>query len=335
MTEEDAQPDKPADAPKSAEKPEKPKKPAEPVRERSSRGAKTKAAMQISLTSNMKDYDIVSQPEMTNGYRRNSKKFSKKPDEPQLSSSPLKFKAGPKCTRKFPLKPGPRRKRGRNFSLEEFYLEQKSIDEEPPVHSYNKKLINEKKPKEKLKAAVIVRDLKNARNPSVKAAYEIAHDYHQSIGQFKPMQNLVTVTYQKPKTFDTFQHRANPDRVVLNHRNQPIKPAELLVAPNLWNKPVAPPKPAPMPDPLKPPPITNYMSVKIELLMNCLERMYHHHLPLNAFTSRFPNARAKAMLTLMLDGHRKECEDCEKILADENVGVFHAEEAQLVMLNFC
>ena len=195
MTEEDAQPDKPADAPpKSAEKP---KKPAEPVRERSSRGAKTKAAMQISLTSNMKDYDIVSQPEMTNGYRRNSKKFSKKPDEPQLSSSPLKFKAGPKCTRKFPLKPGPRRKRGRNFSLEEFYLEQKSVDEEPPVHSYIKKLINEKKPKEKLKAAVIVRDLKNARNPSVKAAYEIAHDYHQSIGNVKLFVNLIFILYAR------------------------------------------------------------------------------------------------------------------------------------------
>ena len=67
-------------------------------------------------------------------------------------------------------------------------------------------------------------------------------------------------------------------------------------------------------DPNKPPPITNYMSVKIETLMSCLEKMYHNHLPLNAFTSRFPNARAKAMLTLMLDGHRQDCEKCDTIL---------------------
>ena len=328
MTEEDPQPDNPAAAPKSAEKPAK--KPVEVVekRERSSRGAKTKAAMQISLSSNMKDYDIVGQDESpVNGYKRSSKKFSKKPDEPQMSSSPLKFKAGPKCTKKYPLKPGPRTKRGRNFSLEEFYLDQKSIDEEPPVHSYNKKLLKEKRPKEKLKAAVIVSDLKNARNPSVRAAYEVANDYHQCVGQFKPMKNHVTVTYQKPKIFETFQHRSNPNRVILNDRNKQIAIAPMIAKP----APAPAPPPPPAIDPNKPPPITNYMSVKIEVLMNCLEKMYHHHLPLNAFTSRFPNARAKAMLTLMLDGHRKECEDCEKILANENVGVFHAEEDQLKM----
>lgn len=86
-----------------------------------------------------------------------------------------------------------------------------------------------------------------------------------------------------------------------------------------------------IPDPLKPPPITNYMSVKIEILMNCLEKMYHNHLPLNAFTSRFPNARAKAMLTLMLDGHRQECDSCDKILDDANVGIFHGDEQKLKM----
>ena len=332
MTEEDSQPDVPAAAPKSAEKPTK--KPVEMVekRERSSRGAKTKAQMQISLSSNLKDYDVVGQDESpVNGYRRSSKKFCKKPDEPQMSSSPIKFKVGPKCSRKYPIKPGPRTKRGRNFSLEEFYLDQKSIDEEPPVHSYNKKLLKEKRPKEKLKAAVIVRDLKKARNPSVRAAYEVANDYHQCVGQFKPMKNHVTVTYQKPKIFETFQHKSNPNRVIYDrnkHLNTP-KP----ISPIAMAKPLAPP-PAPPPpaiDPNKPPPITNYMSVKIEVLMNCLEKMYHHHLPLNAFTSRFPNARAKAMLTLMLDGHRKECENCDKILCDENVGVFHAEEEQLKM----
>ena len=74
-------------------------------------------------------------------------------------------------------------------------------------------------------------------------------------------------------------------------------------------------------DPNKPPPITNYMSVKIETLMSCLEKMYHNHLPLNAFTSRFPNARAKAMLTLMLDGHRQDCEKCDTILDDANVSI--------------
>lgn len=73
------------------------------------------------------------------------------------------------------------------------------------------------------------------------------------------------------------------------------------------------------------------MSVKIETLMNCLEKMYFNHLPLNAFTSRFANARAKAMLTLMLDGHRKDCSTCSKILEEANVGIFHGDEAKLQM----
>ena len=90
-------------------------------------------------------------------------------------------------------------------------------------------------------------------------------------------------------------------------------------------------------DPNKPPPITNYMSVKIETLMSCLEKMYHNHLPLNAFTSRFPNARAKAMLTLMLDGHRQECESCDKILDDANVSIVYVKQGtkSFFTSNFC
>ena len=63
MTEEDSQPDVPAAAPKNAKKPTK--KPVEMVekRERSSRGAKTTAQMQISLSSNFKDYGDVGQDE--------------------------------------------------------------------------------------------------------------------------------------------------------------------------------------------------------------------------------------------------------------------------------
>ena len=218
MTDEEITPDNPAPAAtEKSEKPEDPKKPkksieppVEPRRERSSRGAAKKAAMQISLTSNMKDFDVVQPADTVLNGLKSYRKPKKQPDE-ILSSSPLKFKAGPKCTKK-PLKPGPRSKRGRLFALEEFYLDQKSIDEEPLTHSYDKKLVNEKTAKEKLKAAVIVRDMKNARNPCVKAAYEVARDYYHNIGQFRPMQNLVTVTYQKPKSFDTFQHRANPNR---------------------------------------------------------------------------------------------------------------------------
>ena len=101
------------------------------------------------------------------------------------------------------------------------------------------------------------------------------------IGQFKGMNNLVTVTYQKPKVTNTFQHKPDPNRVVLDKTSK-AKPNPVPIAPA--------PKPAStiktQIDPLKPPPITNYMSVKIETLMNCLEKMYHNHLPLNAFTSR-------------------------------------------------
>ena len=97
------------------------------------------------------------------------------------------------------------------------------IDENPMTSTYEKKLkaLRRKVEKEKLKAVVPVLDLKNARNPSLKAAYEIAHDYHQTIGQFKGMNNLVTVTYQKPKVTNTFQHKPDPNRVVLKETSKP------------------------------------------------------------------------------------------------------------------
>ena len=158
--------------------------------------------------------------------------------------------------------------------------------------SYEKKLkLMRKKPKkEKLKACVPVLDLKKARNPSVKAAYEIAHENNQkAIEADKGVNNLVTVTYQKPKVTNTFKHKPDSQRVVLNDstknnstkNNSTQSPGSAIAA---QTRPA--PGPPKIPDPLKPPPITNYMSVKIETLMNCLEKMYHNHLPLNAFTSR-------------------------------------------------
>ena len=151
--------------------------------------------------------------------------------------------------------------------------------------SYEKKLkLMRKKPKkEKLKACVPVLDLKKARNPSVKAAYEIAHENNQkAIEADKGVNNLVTVTYQKPKVTNTFKHKPDSQRVVLNDSTKnSTSPGPAIAA---QTRPALAPK---VPDPLKPPPITNYMSVKIETLMNCLEKMYHNHLPLNAFTSRY------------------------------------------------
>ena len=156
--------------------------------------------------------------------------------------------------------------------------------------SYEKKLKLMRKPKnfkkEKLKACVPVLDLKKARNPSVKAAYEIAHENNQkAIEADKGVNNLVTVTYQKPKVTNTFKHKPDSQRVVLNDSTKNSNsPGSAIAAQTTPNRPAAlAPK---VPDPLKPPPITNYMSVKIETLMNCLEKMYHNHLPLNAFTSR-------------------------------------------------
>ena len=67
----------------------------------------------------------------------------------------------------------------------------------------------------------------------------------------------------------------------------------------------------------------------MEDLMSCLEKMYYNHLPTNAFTSRYPYARAKAMLTLMFDGLRQDCELDDKILKDANLGIFHADEEKL------
>lgn len=321
-------------------------------RERSSRGAKTKAALQISLTS-IKDsqynFDVGTDNDNLVAVRRGRPKKIKYPDEmPEdkvMSCSPLKIKAGPK-SKKIPLKPGPRRKRGRNFQLEDLYLDQPGLDEDPDLTKkfYDKKLDPEAD-KAQLKALVPVLDLKNARNPCTRAAFELAHDYWLTTGQFGGMVNqapetsvqgnIVTVSYQRPPRMNTFNHKPDPTRVVISDFSK-IQ-AQKKAAMNAVPKPVAPapaapgPNAKPAPDPLKPPPITNYMSVKIEILMNCLEKMYHNHLPLNAFTSRFPNARAKAALTLMLDSHRADCETCDKILEEANVGIFHGDEAKMKM----
>ena len=302
-------------------------------RERSSRGAKTKAALQISLSTmkeNTQNFiettDEVEENGVLRPYKGRGRKSKVLTSCEVLSASPYKLKPGPRSKKK-PLKPGPRSKRGRNFQFEDLYLEQISIDEMPKLNKYKKALAKLKpdKPLEKLKAVVSVLDIKDAQNPCTKAAYEIANDYYQTVGQFKGINDLVTITYQKPKVTSTsFQHKPDPSRIKISQPNQtlPTKPIQL---------PTAPPPAPSIPDPTKPPPITNYMSVKIETLMNCLEKMYHHHLPLNAFTSRFPNARAKAMLTMMLDGHRNECTPCSKVLEDANVGVFHSDEEKLKM----
>ncbi len=103
------------------------------------------------------------------------------------------------------------------------------------------------------------------------------------------------------------------------------------VLPNLLplNTNVPPEKPKPVHDPNKPPPITSYMKVRLEELMNCLEKMFHNHLPTNAFTARYPNARTKAMLTLMLDAHRAGCEECDRVLDEANMGKFHSDSDRM------
>ena len=301
---------------------EKSKKKDPPVeqRARSSRSAKTKASLQISLSSLNDNRQFYNENE-ENGLKIQSRGRPKKVKQDEiLSSSPLKFKPGPKCT-KTTLKPGPRRKRGRNFQYEELFLDQITLDELPLTEGYEKQLKKCKTPKEKLKAVIPLLDLKKTcKNPCVKAAFEIAQE---NLNRLKNANNLVTITYQKPK-FNTFSHKPDPNRLILNNS----KPAPNAIPRQFINEP-QPKKPEI--DLMKPPPITNYMSVKIETLMNCLEKMYHNHLPLNAFTSRFPNARAKAMLTLMLDGHRADCEDCTKILEEANVGIFHGDEEKLKM----
>ena len=314
-------------------------------RERRSRGAKTKAALEISLTSmkeSDRNYDVYDDSESRLSGGRSSKKGKIPEQVVILSSSPLKYKAGPKSTKTKVVKPGPRSKRRRIFQIEDLYLDVPSIDEEPLTAKFEKALSKvdfNKTDKEKLKPVVPVLDLKNARNPCVKAAYDLAHEYWVTVGQFEKEKkaqqanNVVTVTYQRPPRMNTFQHKPNPSRVIMTEASK-LQAAQAAAASRTEANATPPQKAAPrppFPDPSKPPPVTNYMSVKIEILMNCLEKMYHNHLPLNAFTSRFPNARAKAMLTLMLDGHRAECESCNNILEDANVGVFHGDEDKLKM----
>ena len=218
----------------------------EPKRERRSRGAKTKAALEISLTS-MKESDphYAELAESVGRGRGGSQsgdksggtpKKQKWPTEPVLSSSPLKFKAGPKCSKK-PLKPGPKSKRLRNFQLEDLYLDIPSIDERPLKAKYEKDLAVSRyggERKEKLKCIVPLLDIsKVQKNPSTKAGYDLAHEHWVTVGQFqkddknnknnstnsksKEPNNVVTVTYQRPpKTLNTFQHKPDPTRVVVN-----------------------------------------------------------------------------------------------------------------------
>ena len=95
----------------------------EPRRERSKRGAATKAALQISMNIMHQASNVNEQLEepLQNGVRRGKKV---QPNEEILSSSPVKWKAGPRCTKVAKVKPGPRSKRRRNFQLEDLYLDQ-------------------------------------------------------------------------------------------------------------------------------------------------------------------------------------------------------------------
>jgi hypothetical protein len=303
------------------------------TRERSSRGAKTKAALQISLSS-LKDYDGVQEESKTSVEQNGSavKRGGRKKKVPITPvCSPIKpSKPGPKCS-KLCSKPGPR-SLGR-YDHEDINLEHRGLDEVPPTAKYDEalKILCDGVDKTKLKVAVPVLDLKAARDPSVQSSFHYAQNHWLTVGQFQGMSNVVTVSYHAPKVTN-HHHTKTKNRVIINEappkgirRLQESPPVIAAKAP-----PTSPVKKTD-PDPSKPPPITNYMSVKLEDLMNCLEKMYHNHLPLNAFTSRFPNARAKAMLTLMLDSHRADCESCDKILDEGSVGIFHGNEEKLKM----
>ena len=332
------------DSKKQTEKKTKKKIPEEFVerRERSSRGAKTKAALQISLNSIKETSSSYEAYTDVNGEETKRAGRPKKVKQDEiLSSSPLKFKAGPRCTKVAQVKPGPRRKRGRNFHYEDLHLDHLTLDEMPVKSSYEKKFrakfakAKKEVAKEKLKVLVPVLDLKNSRDPCTKAAYEIGLEQFQT-AKLKSANNLVTaVTYQKGRGNNTFQHRPDPNRVLINDSKARVNLSSaqpFTISTGIDPKAQLQAKlPSLTQSILRPPPVTNYMSVKIETLMNCLEKMYHHHLPMNAFTSRFPNARAKAMLTLMLDGHRQDCQDCANILEDANVGIFHCDEEKFKM----
>ena len=100
-----------------------PKEFLEPTRERSSRKAASKAAMQISMNimHQASNQEITDDVPLQNGVSRGKKV---KPNDEILSSSPIKFKAGPRCTKVARVKPGPRSKRRRNFQIEDLYLDQ-------------------------------------------------------------------------------------------------------------------------------------------------------------------------------------------------------------------
>ena len=100
-----------------------PKELLEPRRERSSRKAASKAALQISMNimHQASNQEITDDVPLQNGVSRGKKV---KPNDEILSSSPIKFKAGPRCTKVARVKPGPRSKRRRNFQIEDLYLDQ-------------------------------------------------------------------------------------------------------------------------------------------------------------------------------------------------------------------
>ena len=100
-----------------------PKEFLEPTRERSSRKAASKAAMQISMNiMHQASNHSIEEEILPNGVNKKSKKV--KPDDEILSSSPLKFKPGPRCTKVKKVKPGPMSKRKRLFQYEDLYLDQ-------------------------------------------------------------------------------------------------------------------------------------------------------------------------------------------------------------------
>ena len=100
-----------------------PKELLEPPRQRSSRKAASKAALQISMNimHQASNQEITDDVPLQNGVSRGKKV---KPNDEILSSSPIKFKAGPRCTKVARVKPGPRSKRRRNFQIEDLYLDQ-------------------------------------------------------------------------------------------------------------------------------------------------------------------------------------------------------------------
>jgi hypothetical protein len=187
------------------------------TRERSSRGAKTKAALQISLSS-LKDYDGVQEESKTSVEQNGSavKRGGRKKKVPITPvCSPIKpSKPGPKCS-KLCSKPGPR-SLGR-YDHEDINLEHRGLDEVPPTAKYDEalKILCDGVDKTKLKVAVPVLDLKAARDPSVQSSFHYAQNHWLTVGQFQGMSNVVTVSYHAPKVTN-HHHTKTKNRVIIN-----------------------------------------------------------------------------------------------------------------------